>query len=156
MIKTGYFVVTKKSGYHKDGRLLSATQCARTLLGRNQWVISKRAAGAKNLSAGDHIAVYLSGRDKDCGVVMATARIATVRPWVRKDTFSYPLMLEAEPGLVLELDDVQYLDAPTAVKERLSHITFVPQNHTKWGSAFMKSLRAISRGDFEVLTRARF
>ena len=153
MINTGHYVVTKQAGYHKDGRLLTATQCANALLKRKLWVISKRAAGAKTLAAGDKIAVYLSGRAPDCGTVIATATIADVRPWVRKDSFSYPLMLEAEPGIVLHLDTVEWLQAPAAVKERLDHITFVPSNHSKWGAAFMKSLRAITRGDFEVLTK---
>jgi hypothetical protein len=114
-------------------------------------MISAKSSGQESLVQGAHIAVYLSGKGEDCGKVMATAEVKSVRPWKRRDKFNYPLMLEAEPGVLLELENVNYLDSPTVVRDCLDNISFIPANKSKWGAAFMRSLRLIQRRDFELL-----
>jgi hypothetical protein len=153
-----HFLLIKRDGFSKAGRLLNARDSACALLKARVWPLWQNSRNRRAARAGDRIAVYLSGQGNQ--VVIATATVERIGEWGRDLDRSYPLELDGIPDSVLHLAEVQMLPAPAPVGPILNKLSFVPidpmtgQPKKKWGVAFMGGVRAISEADFEVLIRS--
>lgn len=147
---TRHFVVVKRGGFSRDGIRLSARQSAFSLLDCGIWPLWSHTRNRKAITAGDRLAVYLSG-DGD-GQVVATATVRQVGPWTRSVASAYPLDLDGIPFVVLHLQHVEVLQQPVEIKRRLKQLSFINQHTPKWGVAFMGGSRAVSGPDYDALT----
>lgn len=145
-----HYVVIKREGYTPRGERLSPLESATRLLSARLWPLWQGTRNRSAIRAGDRIAVYLAGQGGS--MVVATARVASLGPWTQEIARNYPLDPDGTAVVVMHLDQVTMLPAPVAVRDRLQALSFINPGTPKWGVAFMGGTRAVSAGDFAVLT----
>ena len=145
-----HYILIKGPGDNARGVALSPAASALALLTAGYWPLWEHTRNRKAISAGASVAVYVTGTSQ----VLATAVVERVDQWTAAHRRAYPLMLGGTPAAVLVLGQVQVLEQPVNVKDRLKGLTFINQNSRKWGISFYGGTRAVSAKDFETLTQA--
>lgn len=149
-VSNNHYVVIKREGYTPRGEWLSPLESATRLLSARLWPLWQGTRNRSAIRAGDRIAVYLAGQGGS--TVVATARVASLGPWTPEISRNYPLDPDGTAVVVMHLDQVTMLPTPIAVRDRLQALSFINHRTPKWGVAFMGGTRAVSAGDFAVLT----
>jgi len=150
------FLVVKRSGYHKGGRLLSATDAAKEILQVGFWPLFFRSPCRRMVKPGHSILIYLAGGESDCQAVIASAVVKDVIDWDAKvHARLYPLMLDGQPETVMNLVDITFFPEPVLIKSKLSQLDLVPkQNPSKWGAMLVGGMKSLTENDYSVLSGA--
>lgn len=145
-----YFVLVKLACFAKDGKNVSAYDGAIRLLDSGLWPMYSKTKNIRKVSSGDNIAIYVAGPKYQC--IVATAKVASVDIWRKEFLANYPLLMDGIPYLALRLQDVAVLPEPVYLVDKLSLLSFIPENQKKWGVCFMGGCRMVSPDDFRLLT----
>jgi hypothetical protein len=143
-----HFVLVKQPGFSRAGKQVPARDAAESILKAGFWPLWRNSRNRRAIKKGDQVAVYLGGDSE----VIARATVADVEPWTRHHDTNYPLQLDGAPFGVLTLQDVHILATPVRVKLIKDGLSFIKPGSRKWGAGFMGGSRAITAGDFELLT----
>lgn len=146
-----HYLLIKSDCLSAAGARLSAKESAMALINKGYWPLWEHTRNRKAITAGDKIAIYLSGTGGSA--VIATAKVDMIAQWNTAFARGYPLVLDGTPFAVLLLTNVKILAKAVPAKERLSRLSFINQASPKWGVAFMGGTRSVSADDFAVLTR---
>lgn len=154
MKSKNHFILMKRSGLSASGNAMSATESALALVNLGFWPLFKNTPCRKMISPGSHVLIYLAGTEKDCQHVIASACIASITQWNHREHQSkYPLILDGEPEQVLTFKDVIIFQSPISIRANFSKLDLIPKkNLSKWGSAMMGGMKAISVTDYNILS----
>lgn len=142
-----YFIFVANDGFTETGSKVDAYGIACWRIHHGRWAVYRATRNRNLIRPGDNVAVYVGGQRKHRQTVIATARVREIGPY-RRDTPVDPVGVDNElPQSVVYLDE-QKLITPRPIRPMLDHLSFIPENHMKWGVALMGGIRRISHEDF--------
>tara|TARA_Y100000768_G_scaffold389030_1_gene390890 strand:- start:12952 stop:13422 length:471 start_codon:yes stop_codon:yes gene_type:complete len=141
------FILVTKDGESFDGCKVSALDVIKRRIERNSWPIYEKTRGRKLFTKGSKIAFYIGGMSKASGKIIATAKIENI---VLNSSYSMTddYLIEEPAYLFLNFSNVQWLEVPIKVKEKISKLSFCPQNMSKWGVVLMGGCRTLDNKDW--------
>lgn len=142
------YILIKREGPDRNGRDLTAMASAKLLLDARSWPIWDSTRNRSAIATGDNLAIYLTGSSE----IIATATVSKIDRWNAVYANRYPLTLDGTPLAVIVLGEVQFLNEPVKVRDRLEMLSFINPKGRKWGVAFMGGCRAVNDEDFRILT----
>ncbi|WP_353500273.1 hypothetical protein [Vibrio chaetopteri] len=147
----GHYLILKRADYTRE-LCLTATESVMALIQCGFWPLYKQTPCKNIVKSGEKVLIYLPGDEPDTQHVMGSFTIAKVTPWTTFHKRKYPLQLDAEPSVVLEMTDVEVFDLPVPIKPLLDKLDLTPTNRQKWGCVMVGGMRRITPNDYSLLS----
>lgn len=136
---------------HFSGSTYSALELIFQRLELKRWDLNERTRFRKVIGSGDRLAFYAAGKRKNCGYIIACARVGSLI------TRSIDLkrnndLLSASPVSQLELKDIDIIE-PIDFKSKFFELEMSNsvRRTNKWGSALMGGAKKLSDNDWKAL-----
>jgi len=147
---TNYLMITNDTE-HFSGSIYSAFELIFQRFELKRWDLNERTRFRKVIGSGDRLAFYAAGKRKNCGHIIACARVGAVITR-SADLKRNNDLLASSPVSQLELKDINIIE-PINFKDKFFELemSIGVRRTKKWGSALMGGAKKLSDNDWDAL-----
>lgn len=118
------------------------------------WPLYQGTKNCKTIRVGDRCVFYVAGVGAGAQSFLGEAKVAGYLGLNDLKALLPILAAEQYPASVLLFDEVELYQSEKSIRPILTKLSFIPENKTKWGSAFQGGCRLISPEDYKHIRDA--